>query len=90
MVKYKNAVLYTIILVLISTLLFTQKIIYVRVINNAIIFGINIESPKEVIEDNSIWGGIDRKALDKQIAESDTAIKEADIIIADARKRGFI
>lgn len=55
-----------------------QNIIYIKVIDNAIIFGITKEEKK----DNSIWSGIDREALERQINWTDP---EVDEILKDAR-----
>lgn len=83
MKKHKDKILYGIISVLIITLLFVQNIIYVRVVENAIIFGITVKEK----QNDGIWSGIDRTELDKQIAWKDD---EVDMILADARKRGHI
>lgn len=84
MKKHKDIILYSVIVSLVVAILFMQKIIYVRVIDNAIIFGITKE---EKPKDTSIWSGIDREQLDKQINWTDP---EVDEILADARSKGWI
>lgn len=78
MKRYKDLILYGVIAGLVLAILFMQNIIYVRVIDNAIIFGITKEEKK----DNSIWSGIDKEELDKQIAWTDPEVEE---ILKDAR-----
>lgn len=77
MKKYKDFILYGIIAILIVILLFAQNIIYVRVIDNAIIFGITVEEVKENSDD--FWSSIDKSIKDSQVAldDTDTYLKDA-------------
>lgn len=78
MKKYKDFILYGIIAILLIVLLFAQNIIYVRVIDNAIIFGITVKEVKENSDD--FWSSIDKSISDSQIA-----IKDSDKFLKDAR-----
>ena len=81
MKKYKDVILYGIISALIFTLLLIQNVIYVRVIDNAVIFGINIDKP-EVLGVIEPYLPAD---LDAQLEQNVIALAEADELIKDAR-----
>ena len=83
MKNHKDKILYGVIAVLILTILFMQNIIYVRVIDNAIIFGITKEEYRQLSK-------IDNMTESELDAYSKKSLAEADELLADARARGLI
>ena len=84
--KHLNKLPYVIIFILIVTLLFVQNVIYVRTIDNAIIFGI---TKKEVVISKKI-DPYENETLEETIARGDKLLEETELIMVDARNRGYI